>query len=101
MIKCLLVSAENIFSVISLLNFAIECRPNEDPIRELIQIHCPYFFPTGNKIVVLVGGKLINLFATFMWYFLDVLIITVSIGLTTIFKLYNDDLKRANEEVLF
>lgn len=79
----------------------IVCEKDKDPIRELLKVQAPHLFPSYNKILILILGKFISVFATFVWNFVDVFIMMISIGLSTIFKLYNEDLRRSKCEVKF
>lgn len=85
----------------SLLHFVIVCEKDKDPIRELLKVQAAHLFPSYNKILVLIIGKFISVFATFAWNFVDVFNIMISIGLSTIFKLYNEELRRSKCEVKF
>lgn len=44
-------------------------------------------------------GKFLNIVATFAWNFMDLFIILVSVGLTSLFERINEDLNRVKGEV--
>lgn len=94
-----LISVEHMLSVAAILHFSIVCRKNNDPLNDLLETQSPYLFSSGSQIFDLICGQFINLTATFVWNFLDVFVIIISNGLSTMFELFNEDLKRANGKV--
>lgn len=82
-----------------MIHFVVVCQKDKDPIRELMKIQAPHLLLFGNKVLDSIFGKFLSVCATFLWNFLDVFIMTLSIGLSTMFKLYNAELKKAKGEV--
>lgn len=85
-------------SVGSTFHFISTCFDDKDPVAEVIKRKVPYIFPIDDQIpVYALSIDFISITATFIWNFLDVFIMVVSLGLSTHFKLLNIELREANE----
>lgn len=86
----------------SVLHFVMKCQPGKDSFTELVKSNVPYLITSDDRIPVWMAFliNLINVFATFVWNFLDIFIMIVSIGLSTHFKYLNNELKQTKFEVV-
>lgn len=86
----------------SVLHFVMKCDPGKDPFTELVKSNVPYLITSDDRISVWLAFliNLINVFATFVWNFLDIFIMIVSIGLSTHFKYLNNELEQTKFEVV-
>lgn len=93
---------EHVLSVGSNLHFISVCQRKKDPVVEMVNSDVPYLFTNDERmpVWVAIGVKLISVYATFVWNFLDIFIMVISIALTTHFKLFNCELKQAKSEVI-
>lgn len=72
----------------------------EDPILELLKLQSPYLYSYfDHTIIDLICVKFISINANFMWSFLDIFIMIISMGLSNHFKLFNNELKHVKGEV--
>lgn len=83
----------------TLVHFVVICQKEKDPIAELLKMQATYTNIFSTKMLNLITGKLINVSATFIWSYLDVFVMTISLGISMHFQLYNDEIKRAKGEV--
>lgn len=97
------ISVEHTLSVSSLIHFVVMCESNKDPMTELVRVQGPHLFTQTNHTSIwkVVCVKFLNLTSTFVWNFLDVFIMTISIALSTQFELFNRELIRTKNEVIY
>uniref|UniRef100_A0A1I8MLZ4 Gustatory receptor n=1 Tax=Musca domestica TaxID=7370 RepID=A0A1I8MLZ4_MUSDO len=87
--------AEHLLSVTQAIYFAARCGATDDPVKNFLLIasdHLFYIFPYS----YLLGwyGKLLNVMSTFIWNYMDVFVMIMSIGLTYMFKRVNENLEK-------
>ncbi|XP_031638769.1 gustatory receptor for sugar taste 64f-like [Contarinia nasturtii] len=89
---------EHLLSITSAMHHVITCQMGKNPFVELIKQNVPFLFNSDSEISFweATSVSFISLISTFLWNFLDVFIVVISIGLTMHFKLFNHDLNRAN-----
>lgn len=77
------------------------CEKDKDPLLEHINTNVPLIYTDVDHISIpeAICVKFINIIVTFTWSYLDVFIMTIGIGLTTHFRLFNDELVRTKNEV--
>lgn len=102
MIIFVLFSAEHLLNAISIIHFTLMCNPTNHPVRDfLIATSSQFFFITEYAAWKGILAKLFNLIATFLWTYMDVFVILISIGLSTRFKQINDSLNKHKGLVRF
>lgn len=79
---------------------ALKAQPKKDSIKELFETQIPLIFTltelTWWKALL---SKWFNIVVTFVWSFMDLFVMVVSIGLASQFKQINADLKRVKGRV--
>lgn len=74
-----------------------------DPLTQIVKFSVPYMF-TSASVVPIWGAVLIeyiSITTTFVWNYSDVFILLISIGLSTQFELFNDELMETQEVYKF
>lgn len=73
------------------------CQKERETIIGLVESNVPYIdhIPIWAAFFI----NFINISATFVWNFMDIFIIVISIGLSTNFELINKELESANIDV--
>ncbi|EDW79897.2 uncharacterized protein Dwil_GK17771 [Drosophila willistoni] len=87
--------AEHLLSMLSAVNYSAYCNQSSDPIEN-------YFLHTNDEIfyvfhysnLLAVWGKLQNFYSTFIWNYMDIFVMIISIGLASKFRQLNDNLKK-------
>lgn len=92
-----LFTVEHALSDGSQLHYVIVCKKEQDAIVSFVKINVPYIgrVPLWAAFFI----DFINIGATFVWNYTDIFIMTISIGLSTHFKLINKEMEMANIEV--
>lgn len=74
---------------------------NGDILTELVRNLVPHLVPQCERLPPFIALLIcyINESATFVWNFLDIFMMIVSFGLSTHFKVLNDELERAAIEI--
>lgn len=92
---------EHSLAVGSMVHFVIYCQPERNPLMELVKQDIPYLFTYREEIPIwqAILAKYICVTITFVWNYLDVFIVTISIGLSTLFQLFNEELEQAKGKV--
>ncbi|KAH8319455.1 hypothetical protein KR067_009915 [Drosophila pandora] len=86
--------AEHILSMVSAINYASYCNRTADPIQNyFIRTNDEIFFVTSYSTPLAIWGKFQNVYATFIWNYMDMFVMIVSIGLASKFRQLNDDLR--------
>lgn len=75
-------------------------------VIRLIRTKFPHFFPLSDEVpiwkaIYVIYAIILSESAVFTWNYIDILIMTISVALTTHFKLFNAELKCAKHEVTF
>ncbi|XP_055373552.1 uncharacterized protein LOC129606930 [Condylostylus longicornis] len=86
---------EHILNMISLVHYANYCPNANDPIESFFRSqlsHIFHFFEYDPALAIY--GKILNIFLTFGWNFMDAFIMIISVGLKARFKQINDNLER-------
>lgn len=80
-----------------MFHFLVTHHSEKNPFTELIRSQVPYLIPSGTVISVWTALLInfINITTLFVWNYQDVFISVMSIGLSTLFKLYNAELSKA------
>ncbi|XP_073836402.1 gustatory receptor for sugar taste 64f-like isoform X1 [Musca autumnalis] len=87
--------AEHLLSVTQAIYYAARCGTTSDPVKNFLLItneHLFYIFPYS----YLLGwfGRLLIIISTFIWNYMAVFVMLISIGLTCLFKQINDNLEK-------
>lgn len=84
-----------------MIHFVINCQTDKDAMVELVKQDIPYLFTYKEKIPIwqAIAAKYVCVTVTFVWNFLDIFIMTISVGLSTSFQLYNEELEQAKGKV--
>lgn len=88
---------EHLIDDVTYFYFIVHTHPEKDPITELIKRNQPGVFSSDEfySFPVACFIYLISVFALFTWSYLDAFIMVVSVGLSTHFKLINDEIEQA------
>lgn len=80
----------------------VELEKDKDPYTEVIDIQAPLWEHNNEPypLWAIICAKFINITATFTFNYMCVFDTIISIGLSTLFKLFNDEMFRAKTEVL-
>lgn len=80
----------------------VELEKDEDPYTEVIDIQAPLWEHNNDPypLWAMICAKCINIIATFTFNYMYVFDTIISIGLSTLFKLFNAEIIRAKSEVL-
>ncbi|KAH8386167.1 hypothetical protein KR200_002103 [Drosophila serrata] len=86
--------AEHILSMVSAINYASFCNRTADPIQNyFLRTNDEIFFVTSYSTPLAMWGKFQNVYSTFIWNYMDLFVMIVSIGLASKFRQLNDDLR--------
>ncbi|KAH8305104.1 hypothetical protein KR059_008940 [Drosophila kikkawai] len=86
--------AEHILSMISAINYASFCNRTADPIQNyFLRTNDEIFFVASYSTPLAIWGKFQNVYSTFIWNYMDMFVMIVSIGLAAKFRQLNDDLR--------
>lgn len=91
---------EHILNIISIVHFAKSCLHKEDPMIEFFKVQLSQMFtvlPYSSWAALI--GKMINVVATFAWNYMDLFVMTISVGIASRFKQLNEDLQSVKGEV--
>ncbi|EDW19619.1 uncharacterized protein Dmoj_GI13884 [Drosophila mojavensis] len=87
--------AEHLLSIVSAINYAEFCSRTDDPIRNFFELtNDEIFYALNYSAPLALWGKLQNVYSTFIWNYMDILVMIVSIGLASKFRQLNDNLLR-------
>lgn len=77
-----------------MFNFMTMTNNDKDPLSEVVKRAVPHLFNQTQfvPIWVAIPTYFIRITTSFMWIFSDVFILVISIGLSTQFQLFNDEL---------
>ncbi|XP_017127825.2 uncharacterized protein LOC108146358 [Drosophila elegans] len=86
--------AEHILSMVSAINYASFCNRTADPIQNyFLRTNDEIFFVASYSTPLAIWGKFQNVYSTFIWNYMDIFVMIVSIGLASKFQQLNDDLR--------
>lgn len=89
-------------SIVSAINYAEFCSRTDDPIRNFFELtNDEIFYALNYSAPLALWGKLQNVYSTFIWNYMDILVMIVSIGLASKFRQLNDNLLRFKGLVSF
>ncbi|CAD7003830.1 unnamed protein product [Ceratitis capitata] len=92
---------EHLLSVVSGIHFAIHCSPNSDPIKSFFIAVSPHTFLIFNYSTWLAWcGKLLNVLNTFGWSYMDVFLMIIGLGLSSLFGQVQNSLNRVKGKVV-
>lgn len=84
-----------------MLHFVTTVDSEQDPLTFIVENSVPYTFSTTQtqsiSIWMAIPINFISITSTFVWNYLDALILIISIGLSTLFELFNDQLMETQE----
>lgn len=88
---------EYLFDDATFFQYIVNTQPEKDALTELIKKNQPGMSASDEFLPFPVACfiKIISVFATFTWNYLDAFIMVFSVGLSTHFKLINDELEHA------
>lgn len=96
----LFLSVEHLLSTASILHYSVHCLNETHPVQSLFQAQLSQLFAVTSyspwKAAI---GKVLNVLATFIWTYMDLFVILISLGLSSRFKQLNVDLERIKGEV--
>lgn len=84
---------EHLLNVVSAVYYAVECSNNKNGVEKFFKVQLSQLFlltPYAHWKAFI--GKVIGIIATFIWNFMDLFVIIMSVGLSTRFKQINNDL---------
>lgn len=95
------ITAEHLLSIISTAFYSTMCTPNKvDPFEDYFKMELNQLFVYFEYSPYLAFfGKMLNILSTFMWTFMDLFVMIISIGLSTQFKKINRHLMKHKGEV--
>lgn len=100
-IKIFPILVEHFFYVAAMLHFVTTVDSEQDPLTFIVENSVPYTFSTTQtqsiSIWMAIPINFISITSTFVWNYLDALILIISIGLSTLFELFNDQLMETQE----
>lgn len=85
---------EHLLSLITTIHTANKCRHvPDDPIKNVMLLQLPHIFHYLHYTPALaVVGKVVNVLSTFVWTFMDVFVMMISVGLVSRFRQINRSL---------
>lgn len=79
--------------MISAINYSAFCNETDDPIRNFFLLtNDEIFYVLDYSPILAMWGKLQNFYSTFIWNYMDIFVMIVSIGLASKFRQLNDNL---------
>lgn len=92
---------EHTLYVASDIQTILKCEPGKDTLLAHVNRHVPFLYRNANHISILeaICVKNIGHVVTFVSVYIDVFIMTIGTGLSSQFKLFNEELKRTKREV--
>ncbi|KAM8709834.1 hypothetical protein ACLKA7_016611 [Drosophila subpalustris] len=85
--------SEHVLSMISAINYSAFCNTTADPIKNFFLLtNDEIFYVLDYSPFLAAWGKLQNVYSTFIWNYMDVFVMIVSIGLASKFRQLNDNL---------
>lgn len=98
-----IISVEHSLCVIAGLHYILVYCTEKDPITEMIKSLVPHIMTQTDRIPYWLAFFIyfINVCATFVWTYMDVFIMMISIGISTLFKQLNNELEQTKVEVEF
>ncbi|XP_033242684.1 gustatory receptor for sugar taste 64f isoform X1 [Drosophila miranda] len=86
--------AEHLLSMISAIHYARYCNSTSDPIKNyFLRTNDEIFYVTSYSTALALWGKFQNVYSTFIWNYMDMFVMIVSIGLAAKFRQLNNDLR--------
>lgn len=78
------------------MHFYIACEHKKNPFSLHVLKSVPYLYAKEDDISVIevIFIKYMTVITTFVWNYMNALLIIIGVALTTQFKLFNDELKR-------
>lgn len=97
---CICAVAEHLLTAISTIYYVKACDPDSDPVagffeEQLIQLFSITKFALWKGLL----GKMINVMAAFVWNYMNIFVVIISIGISSKFKQLNEELIRIKGEV--
>ncbi|XP_030373432.1 gustatory receptor for sugar taste 64f [Scaptodrosophila lebanonensis] len=85
--------AEHLLSMISAISYSNYCHRTDDPIRNfLTTINDEIFYVFNYSVPLAMWGKIQNVYSTFIWNYMDIFVMIISVGLAANFRQLNDNL---------
>lgn len=103
LLTCIILSCaliEHALSITSHISFAVVCLNHTITFEEFARVESVHVFVLVEYSIWLgMMGRFLNMVATFAWNFMDLFIILMSVGLTSLFDRINADLIHVKGEV--
>lgn len=95
------IAAEHLLSIISLAFYSVMCtKVKTDPFEDYFKIDLNEMFAYLEYSPLLaISGKTINILSTFLWTYMDLFIMVISVGLSTQFRKINRHLMKYKGQV--
>lgn len=96
-----IIAVEHLLCIGATVHSTVIYHSDKDIFTELIRSLVPHLVPQNEPLPIFLAAVIcyINESATFVWNFLDIFIMVVGFGLSTHFKLLNDELEKAAVEM--
>lgn len=79
--------------MISAINYSAFCNETNDPIQNFFLLtNDEIFYVLDYSPTLAMWGKLQNFYSTFIWNYMDIFVMVISIGLASKFRQLNDNL---------
>lgn len=97
---CICAIIEHLLTAMSTVYYVKACRPDYDPVagffeRQLIQL----FSLTKYELWKGLFGKTVNVMAAFVWNYMNIFVMMISIGISSRLRQLNDELHRVKGKV--
>ncbi|XP_037906238.1 uncharacterized protein LOC119648542 [Hermetia illucens] len=92
---------EHLLSIISNIHYINYCKTGEEPFETFFRIHLFHMFAiTDYAIWKAIFGKFLNIIGTFVWTYMDIFVMVVSVGLSEKFRQVNKSLFRIKGKMM-
>lgn len=100
-LKIPFISVEITLDHASFVHFYWKCEQRKNPLLEYVNENVPYLYTNANHISVFeaIIPYVIAIYPVFVWNYLDIFLVSIGIGLTSLFKLFNNELRQLKGKV--
>lgn len=100
MISIFQIPVEHLLNIIAAIQNATNCMITNDNFQNVFIDQMPHiFYFTSYSPTKAILGKFVNVMATFMWTYMDLFIIIISVGLVFRFQQINNNLMKHKGKV--
>lgn len=93
-------AAEHLLNIVAAIQTATKCMITNDDFQNVFVDQLPHiFYFTSYSPTKAILGKFVNVMATFMWTYMDLFIIIISVGLVFRFQQINNNLMKHKGKV--